>query len=149
MQFRDPPAGRKPLLFYITPAGHLTKLTDAITKPNGVQLSTNEKTLYAVNGDHVVAFDVQPNGSIKSPRKFADVTGDGLAVDNADRLYVATEEGIRVFSPKGRPLGLIPIPVRIQSIAFAGVDRKTLYAVGRGKVFRIPLLTAGIKGRAK
>jgi gluconolactonase len=149
MQFRDPPPGRKPLLFYITPAGHLIQLTEALAKPNGVQLSTTEKILYAVDGDHIVAFDVQPNGSIKNPRKFADVTGDGLAVDSADRLYVATEEGIRVFSAKGRPLGSIPTPVRIQSIAFAGVDRKTLYAVGRGKVFRIPLLAAGIEGRAK
>jgi gluconolactonase len=114
-----------------------------------VELSTNEKTLYAVDGDHIVAFDVQRDGSVKTPRKFADVTGDGLAIDSADRLYVATEEGIRVFDAKGRALGLIPTPVRIQSIAFAGADRKTLYAVGRGKVFRIPLLARGVTGRAK
>jgi gluconolactonase len=75
--------------------------------------------------------------------------GDGLAVDNNDRLYVATEQGVQVVSPKGQVLGLIPAPVRIQSIGFAGVDRKTLYAVGRGAVYRIALLARGIQGRAK
>jgi gluconolactonase len=149
MQFREPPLGRKPLLFYITPDGGLTKLTEHVTQPNGVQLSTDEKILYAVNGDHIVAFDVQPDGGVKSPRKFVEVTGDGLAVDREDRLYVASEQGIHVVSATGQLLGVIPAPVRIQSIAFAGIDRKTLYAVGRGAVYRISLLAQGVTGRAK
>jgi gluconolactonase len=149
-QFREPPPGRKPLLFYITPGGRLTKLTEEVTQPNGVQLSTDEKILYAVDGDHIVAFDVQPDGGVKNLRRFVDVAGgDGLAVDSEDRLYVATEQGIQVVSATGHVLGLVPAPVRIQSIAFAGVDRKTLYAVGRGAVYRIPLLAQGVKGRAK
>jgi gluconolactonase len=149
MQFREPPPGRKPLLFYITPRGILTRLTDEITQPNGVELSTNEKILYAVDGDHIVAFDVQRDGSVKNPRKFAQVTGDGLALDSENRLYVATEQGVQVVSSTGDLLGLIPAPVRIQSIAFGGADRKTLYAVGRGAVYRISLLARGVKGRAK
>lgn len=149
-QFRDPPSGRKSLLFYIRPNGELTKLTEEVAQPNGVQLSTNEKVLYAVDGDHIVAFDVQPDGSVKNLRKFAEVAGgDGLAVDSKDRLYIATEQGIRVVDASGKILGLIPAPVRIQSVAFAGTDRKTLYAVGRGAVYRIRLLVEGVKGRAK
>ena len=149
-QFRDPPPGRKPLLFYLTAQGRLTQATDAVAQPNGVQLSTNQKILYATDGERIVAFDVLPDGSLKNMRKFADVAGgDGLAVDNNDRLYVATEQGVQVVSPKGQVLGLIPAPVRIQSIGFAGVDRKTLYAVGRGAVYRISLLARGIQGRAK
>jgi gluconolactonase len=148
-QFREPPPGRKPLLFYITPAGRLTKLTEDVTRPNGVQLSTDEKTLYAVDGDRIVAFDVQRDGTVKNPRTFAEVTGDGLAVDGEDRLYVATGQGIQVVSATGRLLGLIPAPVPIQSIAFGGMDRRTLYAAGRGAVYRISLLAQGIKGRAK
>jgi gluconolactonase len=149
-QFRDPPPGRRPLLFYLTAQGRLTQATDAVAQPNGVQLSTNQKTLYATDGERIVAFDVLPDGSLKNMRKFADVAGgDGLAVDNNDRLYVATEQGVQVVSPKGQVLGLIPAPVRIQSIGFAGVDRKTLYAVGRGAVYRISLLARGIQGRAK
>ena len=150
LQFREPPAGRKPLLFYITPAGRLTKLTEEVSRPNGVELSPDEKTLYAVNGDRIDAFDILADGSARNPREFSQVAGgDGLAVDSDGRLYVATAQGIQVVSAAGHPLGLIPTPVRIQSVAFAGVDRRSLYAVGQGSVYRIALSATGVKGRAK
>jgi gluconolactonase len=148
-RFREPPAGRKPLLFYITPQGRLTKLTEEITSPNGVQLSPDEKTLYATNGTHIVAFDVQPDGSVKNARKFADSRGDGLAVDNMGRLYAAVAQGINVISPQGQILGTIPTPVGMQSVGFAGRDRKTMYAVGRGAAYKIAMLAEGIRTRAK
>ena len=149
IQFREPPVGRKPLLLYITPAGKILKLTEAVTQPNGIELSPDGKVLYAVDGDHIVAFDVRWDGMVENPRTFAEVTGDGLAMDDAGRLYVATQGGIEIFSAPGRLLGLIPTPTRIQSIAFGGAGRKTLYAVGGGAVYRIPLLTQGVKERAK
>jgi gluconolactonase len=149
MQFREPPPGRKPLLFYITPSGRLMKATEELSQPNGVQLSPDGKTLYAVNGQHIVAFDVQLDGSVRNARKLVDVTGDGLAIDSESRLYVATGQGIQVVSATGRVLGLIATPVRMQSIAFGGVDRKMLYAVGRGAVYRVVLLARGVDGRAK
>jgi gluconolactonase len=148
-RFREPPAGRKPLLFYITPQGRLTKLTEEVTSPNGVQLSPDEKTLYATNGTHIVAFDVQPDGSVKNPRKFAESRGDGLAVDSAGRLYAAVAQGINVISPQGQILGTIPTPVGMQSVGFAGKDRKTMFAVGRGAAYRISMLAEGIRTRAK
>jgi gluconolactonase len=148
-RFREPPPGRKPLLFYITPDGRLTKLTEYVTSPNGVQLSLDEKTLYATNGTHIVAFDVEADGSVKNPRKFADSRGDGLAVDNAGRVYAAVAEGINVISPQGQILGTIPTPVGMQSVGFAGRDRKTMFAVGRGAAYRIAMQAEGIRSRAK
>ena len=149
IQFRRPPPGRKPLLFYITPPGKVVKLTEAVTQPNGIELSPDGKTLYAVDGDHIVAFDVHSDGMVGGPRMFAEVTGDGLAMDAAGRLYVATQRGIEIFGATARFLGLIPTPTRIQSIAFGGTERKTLYAVGGGAVYRIALLAKGVEGRAK
>jgi gluconolactonase len=149
IEFRAPPPGRKPLLFYITPRGRLTKLTDAVTQPNGIELSPDGKVLYAVDGARIVAFDVQANGMVKEPRAFANVTGDGLAMDSDGRLYAATTRGIEVIDPKGRLLGLIATPTRIQSMAFGGGRRDVLYAVGGGSVYRIALLAHGVGGRAK
>jgi gluconolactonase len=148
-RFREPPAGRKPLLFYIRPDGRLTKLTEYVTSPNGLQLSLDEQILYATNGDHIVAFDIEPDGSVKNPRKFADSRGDGLAVDNAGRLYAAVAAGINVMSPQGQILGTIPTPVGMQSVGFAGRDRKTMFAVGRGAAYRIAMIAEGIRTRAK
>ena len=149
IQFREPPPGRKPLLFYITPAGRVLKLTDAVAQPNGIELSPDGKVLYAVDGDHIVAFDVHPDGMVGNPRTFAEVTGDGLAMDADGRLYAATRNGIEIFSATGTLVGLIPTPTRIQSIAFGGAGRNALYAVGGGAVYRIPVLVRGVTGRAK
>jgi gluconolactonase len=148
--FREPPAGRKPLLFYIRPDGQVMKLTEELT-PNGVQLSPDEKTLYATNGTRIMAFDVQPDGSVTNPRTFAMSGGDGLAIDNAGRLYAAVGgvRGIRVFSPQGQDLGTIPSGTPPQSVGFAGPDKKTLYIVGRGALYKTQMIAEGIKGRAK
>jgi gluconolactonase len=149
--FREPPPGRKPLLFYITPAGKITKLTEEIQSPNGVQLSPDEKTLYATNGRNIMAFDVQPDGGVKNGRVFVMSGGDGLAIDNAGRLYsaVAGVRGIRVFSPQGTDLGTIPAGVPPQSVGFAGPEKKTLYIVGRGALYKTQMLAEGVRSRAK
>lgn len=148
--FREPPAGRKPLLFYLRPDGQVMKLTEELT-PNGVQLSPDEKTLYATNGTRIMAFDVQPDGSVTNPRTFAMSGGDGLAIDNAGRLYAAVGavRGIRVFSPQGQDLGTIPSGTPPQSVGFAGPNKKTLYIVGRGALYKTQMIAEGIKGRAK
>ena len=161
-RFRPPPPGRKPLLFYIKPDGQLIKLTEEVGSPNGVMLSPDEKILYVTNGPMIVAFDVQPDGTVLNFRNFATLVGlprdekgvvtggaDGVAIDAAGRFYAATGAGIQVFSPLGQHLGTIPIPLPPQAVAFAGPDKKTLYVVGRGAVYRIPMLAQGFKGRAK
>ena len=118
---------------------------------NGVQLSPDEKTLYATNAGTIMAFDVKADGSLKNPRVFAMSGGDGLAIDNAGRLYsaVAAAVGIRVFSSKGELLGTIPAGVPPQSVGFAGRDKKTLFIVGRGAVYKTQMIAEGIRSRAK
>jgi len=54
-----------------------------------------------------------------------------------------------VFSPKGEHLGTIPTPLGAQAVAFAGADKKTLYIVGGGAVWKVAMLAQGVQGRAK
>ena len=158
----NPPPSH-PGVFYITPAGQLKRLANDIERPNGIQLSKDEKTLYVANtqGEHILAYAVGADGEISNKRNFAKLDGwkeedkvwssgaDGLAIDDNDRLYVASNSGIEVFDDKGTALGIIPLPKKPQNIAFAGPDKKTLYAVGRGDAYKIPLIAQGYKGRAK
>lgn len=168
-----PPAGTPPpstpplppAVYYVAPGGtKAIKVAEGIERPNGIMLSRDEKTLYVnnSNGEYLLAFDVQADGTLTNRRNFVKYQGgsknaagvfvsgsDGLAIDNDGRLYVATAAGVEVVSPKGEHLGVIPVSRAPQNIAFAGKDKKTLYIVGRGAAFKIDLLTAGFKGRAK
>ena len=61
----------------------------------------------------------------------------------------AEEQILRVISPQGQILATIPTPVGMQSIGFAGRDKKTMFAVGRGAVYRISMLAEAVRSRAK
>ncbi len=161
----DPkPQPSHPGVFYISPTGELKQLANDIERPNGIQLSKDEKTLYVANtqGEHILAYDITADGSISNRRNFAKLVGwktgedgtwssgaDGLALDDEGRLFVASNEGVEIFNPQGQALGVIPIPKKPQNLAFAGANKNILYVVGRGAAYKIPLLTHGISGRAK
>ena len=103
----------------------------------------------------LVAFDVQPDGSLKNQRQFANVGGDGTTVDAAGRIYTTTngEGGVAVLSPDGKLLGNIPTPLNFITVAFSGPDKKTLYGVANNQrfdeIFTIQMIAQGYKGRAK
>lgn len=153
----------KPAVYHISNEGALTRLASDIERPNGIQLSPDEKTLYVANtfGEYLLAYDILGDGKVGPRRNFAKLEGfrktetgatsgaDGLAVDAEGRVYVASAAGIQVFSNKGEALGIITLPKAPQNIAFAGPGKKTLYAVGRGAAYKIATLTQGFTGRAK
>ena len=153
----------KPAVYRISAKGELKRLAADIERPNGIQLSPDDKVLYVANtyGAYVLAYDIHSDGTVGPRREFARLSdvqktetgvnsgADGLAVDAEGRLYVASNPGIQVFSSKGEPLGVIPVPKKPQNLAFAGEDKKTLYVVGRGAAYKLPVLTPGNEQRAK
>lgn len=157
-------ASPRPAVYRINAKGKLTRVANDIERPNGIQLSPDEKVLYVANtwGEHLLAYDIKKDGSVGARRNFAKLDGfrkgdngvyssgaDGLAVDAKGRVYVASTAGIQVFDARGQALGTIALPKAPQNLAFAGKDRKTLYVVGRGAVYRIAVQTSGFSGRAK
>jgi gluconolactonase len=158
------PEPSHPGVFYISPGGELKQLATDIERPNGIQLSKDEKTLFVANtqGEHILAYDIAADGSISNRRNFAKLRGwqkgedgtwssgaDGLALDDEGRLFVASNAGIEVFNASGETLGAIPVPKKPQNLAFAGPGKNTLYVVGRGAAYKVNLLTRGISSRAK
>ena len=153
----------RPAVYRILASGQLQRLADDIERPNGIQLSPDEKTLYVANtlGEHVLAYDIGSDGQLGPRRAFAKLAGyrktetgwssgaDGLAVDAQGRLYVASSAGVQVFDSAGASLGVIALPKAPQNLAFSGPGKKTLYVVGRGAVYRIATLAPGHVGRAK
>jgi sugar lactone lactonase YvrE len=154
-------------LFYASPNGVVTRYGEGLNT-NGVVLSADEKTLYVTNGAFgapsgaVAAFDVQPDGSLTNQREFVKLPtggGDGLTIDSENRLYVTAGPNLHVMGPDGKLAGTIPAPYSLITAAFAGKDKKTMYAVvsltdprdrlQHAYVYSIPMLAQGYKGRAK
>jgi gluconolactonase len=161
-------------VFYIKPGGEVISIGEKI-RSNGINLSPDEKTLYVTNGPVIMAYDVQPDGSIKNQREFGKLeaggNGDGMAIDSEGRIYdTDTAHGIiQILSPEGKPIGAIPAPRTAISVAFSGPGKKTLYAACLGSldatgqeirtpdgvrnnamtVYKIQMLSQGFKGRAK
>jgi gluconolactonase len=162
-------------LFYLNSAGKVSAIGENI-RTNGITLSPDEKTLYVTNGGTIVAFDVQPDGSVRNQHDFGKLeagttggAGDGMTIDAAGRIYVTTGPGVQVLSPEGKYLGLIPTPRGVISVAFSGPGKKTLYVVGGGalgpdgkeistspgvrnnakSIYKVTMLAEGFKGRVK
>lgn len=150
-------------LFYADPQGVVSQYGDGLSLANGIVLSPDEKTLYMTNGAVVMAFDVQANGSLARQREFGKLrggeAGDGSAVDEQGRLYVATGASADVFAPNGEFLGSIPGPRGMHGVAFGGRDKKTLFGIvfyggwgtagARNQIVAIPTTAQGYTGRAK
>lgn len=147
-----------PAFYWLDRKSKVHLVADDIRRPNGVALSPDEKTVYLANtaGEYLIAFAVQPDGSLAGRRDFAKLAGfrqgpngptggaDGIVVDKDGRVFVASNAGIEVFSPEGQALGLIKLPKQPQNLAFGGKDHDRLYAVGRGSAYRIATLTRGV-----
>jgi gluconolactonase len=159
-------------VFYMKPSREIITIGENV-RPNGIMLSPDEKTLYVTNGNTIVAFDVQADGSVKNQRDFGKLegggNGDGMAIDSTGRLYVTTNPGVQVLSSEGKYLGIIPTPRNAITVAFSGPGKKTLYVGTMGlvgtdgkefltqpgvrniamTVYSLPMVAQGFKGRAK
>jgi len=156
-----------PQAVYYIPAsgGKIIRVADDVNRPNGITLSPDEKILYVNDwdGDYLVTYDVQPDGTLKNRRNFGKfdvkqqtekglVSGaDGLCIDSQSHTYATTPAGVQVFNAKGEHLGNIEVPLDQppQNCGFGGPEKHYLYVVGRGVVFRIRTIPEGYKGRAK
>ena len=157
-------------IYFLPPGGRVSRIIDEVPRPNGLVLSPDEKTLYVHNKDgvYMLAFDVTADGKISNRRNFAryksvrqpghkdpswdeDNGADGMAVDSEGRVYAATNSGVEVFSARGELLGVLPVQWgaendnirKPQNLAFGGADRKTLYIVGAGTVYKVRTLSQG------
>lgn len=158
-----------PAVYYIPPGGKPIRIEENMIRPNGIQLSRDEKTLYVSDSNpiHVIAWDIQPDGLVRNRRNFGTLEGrstrdnglggiktfaDGMTIDNEGRLYVATGGGIEVLSPQGQHAGTIPVrcpPADCQNVAFSGPEKKTLYIAGAGSLYKVEMVAQGFTGRAK
>lgn len=150
--FTDPPYGLDKLndsplkeldfngVFHVAPDGKVRAVVKDLTFPNGVGLSPDEKTLYVAVSDgkapRIMAYDVQPDGSVENGRVFFDAkpvqapgrkgSCDGLKVDAQGNVWATGPGGVLVISPAGKHLGTILTGQPTGNCCWGG-DGSTLY----------------------
>ena len=136
--------------------GELTLLTKEMTRPNGIALSPDEKTLYVANSDPDkavwAAFPVKDDGTLGAAKVIHDATADvkakkpglpdGLKVDQAGNVFGTGPDGVYVFAPDGAYLGKIVIGDKNANCAW-GDDGSTLYICANDKIVRVKTTTKG------
>ncbi len=136
--------------------GKLILLTKEMTRPNGIELSPDEKTLYVANSDPDApiwkSFPVKDDGTIGEGKLFVDGTKwvkekrpglpDGMKVDNDGNLWATGPGGVWVFSPAGEVLGNIDTGTNTANCCF-GDDGSTLYIAANHDICRVKTLTKG------
>ncbi|MGY1616754.1 SMP-30/gluconolactonase/LRE family protein [Geodermatophilus sp. SYSU D00691] len=165
--FTDPPFGlpdayddpAKELPFsgvFAVRDGVVRLLTDALSGPNGIALSPDERTLYVGNWDRaatvVMRYDVARDGSLSGGRVFADLTAaegedsiDGLKVDRDGNVYVCGPSGIWILTAQGHHRGTLHLPESPHNLAWGDADGRGLYITALTSIYRIRTRVPGIR----
>ncbi len=132
---------------------NVTLESSDLPRPNGIAFSPDESKLYVAYtaGSIVRSFQVAADGKLSAPTQFASTDtdgagpeggGDGVTVDDAGNVYVATNVGVRVYAPDGSTWGTLAFPEVPSNVAFGGADRKSLFVTAQTSVFRVTLASA-------
>jgi gluconolactonase len=170
LYFTDLPGGA---VYRIDAPGKLDRILHrpGIQRPNGIQISPDDKTLYLVEANQaeggarmIRAFDLSPAGTVSGMRVhynfYPGRSGDGMSIDREGNLYVSaglnrrrgtsetldTKCGVHVISPSGKLLEFHPIPEdTITNNAFGGEDNRTLYVTAGKTLFKIRTNVPGLR----
>ena len=125
--------------------------------PNGVRFTPDQSLLLVADmrGQFVYSFQVQPDGSLTNKQAYhhlhvpdgaPDSGADGMTLDTAGRLYVATRMGIQICDQAGRVIGIVSKPAERApaNAVFGGADGDELFVTCGDKVFKRKTKARGV-----
>jgi len=136
-------------VYKVKPDGKVILLVDSLTRPNGIAISPDQKTLYVANSDQPIAkwYSFQlSNDSLRKGRIFYSTeyaegekgAPDGLKVGASGNIFATGPGGIWIFSSEGKALGRIRLPEAASNCALSA-DEKILYVTSKMNLLRIRL----------
>lgn len=133
-------------VFHVAPDGKVS-LVAKMTRPNGVALTPDGKTLYVddTTDRKVLAFDLDEQGNPSNERVFVSgIEGypDGMRVAANGNVYIATGPVV-VYSPQGKLIRTIHLPEVATNVEFGGPDLSTLFVTAQTSVYRLKVEDRG------
>jgi gluconolactonase len=128
-------------VYHIAPKGELSLAAKWTTRPNGVALSPNGRTLYVTASDDqaVRVYDIEKDGGLANERVLiSKIEGipDGIRVDEKGNLYVAAKN-VFVYNNAGKQISSIVLPETPSNLGWGDGDFSTLYVAARTSVYRV------------
>lgn len=146
--FREGTQGKEGV-YHVSAKGAVTRVIDDLSRPNGILLSVDGKTLFVLpSGNPVVmAYPVEEPGRLGLGRMFSALerSGDGMSMDSKGNLYITQPSlnGIVVLSAERNQLGFLPTPESPSNCTFGGADMKTLFITARTSLYAYRMEVAG------
>lgn len=134
-------------VYFVSPKGEAKVVDTGLKFANGITVSPDQTLLYVADSrtHWVYSYQIRPDGTLAHKQKYYhlhqrdpddDTGADGLRVDRAGRLWVATRAGLQVCDQAGRVNCIIPTPNgRVSNLTFGGPDLDILYATCGDKVY--------------
>ncbi len=121
-------------------------------KPNGLALSPDGKRLYTTDSQRNVVrvYEVKPDGTLGEGRDLArmegkDGAGDGMRVDAEGNIWSTGPDGVWIFNPDGKLLGVLHLPEIPANLCFGGDDGRLLFLTARTSVYLLRVNIAGAR----
>ena len=151
-------------VYRVDPQGTLARVVDSLTRPNGIVVSGDGRTLYVAENAspggavQLWAFDLDAHGTVRRGRILYDFGGgrgiDGMTLDAEGRIWATagTKEraGIYVFMPDAkrrtaRLVTFIAMDEDPTNCTFGGPGRDVLYVTTTSSLYRIRTSVRGQK----
>jgi len=126
----------------------LTLLSTDFHYPNGIAFSPDEKYLYVCSydlNDLMRRYEIAKDGTLINGKIFSTTIGDGLKVDSRGNVYLCNWQGVHVFSPNGKEIGLIALGESVTNLNWGDQDYKALYIVAASNIYKVRMKIPGLK----
>jgi gluconolactonase len=161
-------------VYRIDADGKVTRIiSHEVTRPNGILVSADDRTLFVADNQNDAQGSVRKLWRFSLSAKGDVVAGsgkvlfdwgsergpDGMAIDSQGRIYATAgfnypgspfetakkyKAGVYIFSPEGKLLGRIPVPMdMVTNCTFGGDDLKTLFITAGHTLWSVPVNTPG------
>ena len=152
--------------------GKMEMVSDELEKPNGICFSADYKKLYVADtgkARDIQVWDVADERKLKNRRQFVDMAmppqkvqtengartvggnggSDGIRCDVDGNVWSAAGwvgdgyDGVHIFSPEGRRIGMILLPEICANLCFGGEKRNRLFMAASQSIYAVYVETQG------
>jgi len=137
-------------------SGEVTRVADDFDHPNGLAFSRDESELLVADSGftegrdrprHIRRLRLNADGrTLGASTVFAQCPAgffDGFRIDEQDRVWASSSEGVQVYRDDGGLIGRVRVPEMVSNVAFGGARRNRLFICGTTSLYAIYLKING------